>query len=156
LRLVTAAGDANCWEGSIDSARSDAYRCSTPATYGGGNLFDPCFASPTDVHRLLCPSEPLSAHRVVALTSAHPGLPNAPATADSGEPWDIELLDGATCHDISGATVTVGGVPANYSCSDHRVLWGEPNRSTPTWTIRSSTSYQATHFTSTAVVAVWF
>src|SRR4051812_7253750 len=67
--VVPTRGDASCWEGSLDSPRSDAYRCSTDLSYDGGNLFDPCFASPADVHKLLCPSEPFGDRRMLALTS---------------------------------------------------------------------------------------
>jgi hypothetical protein len=156
LHVVRASGDADCWEGSIVSPRSDAYRCSTHATYDGGNLFDPCFAAPSNVHRLLCPSEPLSARRVLAITSAHPGLANSPRATDLNAPWDVELAGGVTCRAISGATASVGGARANYDCSDGRVLWGDPNRSKPLWTMRSSASYQPAHFASATVVAVWF
>ena len=109
LHVITAAGDANCWEGSISSPRTDAYRCSTQATYEGGNLFDPCFASPTDVHRMLCPSAPLAAHRVVAVVSTRPGPPNDLKTEDTGLPWDIELAGDVSCRDVSGASAVIDG-----------------------------------------------
>jgi hypothetical protein len=156
LHVVTAAGNADCWEGSIVSPRSDAYRCSTRATYDGGNLFDPCFAAAGNAHRLLCPGEPLSARRALAITSAHPGPANSPRAADVHAPWDIELAGDVTCRDVSGATASVAGLRANYDCSDGRVLWGDPNGSTPLWTMRSSASYRPTHFDTVVLAAVWF
>jgi hypothetical protein len=153
--VVPTQGDARCWEGSLLSARSDAYRCSTELSYDGGNLFDPCFASPSDVHKLLCPSEPFSERHLLALTSRTPGPTNAPVTGDSG-PWEVELAGGVTCRITSGATDVVDGVRANFACADHRWLWGEPDKSKPQWTIRSSDSLQTHAFEPVTIVAVWY
>ena len=156
LHVVAASGDANCWEGSLESPRPDAYRCSTRASYEGGNLFDPCFASPTDVHRMMCPTEPLSAHRVVAVTSTKPALANDGPASTAGNPWDVELAGGVTCRAVSGAAAFVAGVRANYDCPRGWILWGDPNRSKPRWTIRSSASDEPVRFDTTTIAVAWF
>jgi hypothetical protein len=122
--------------------------------YDGGNLFDPCFASPADDHRLLCPSEPLTDHRALLLRSAHPGPRNPPHADDPG-PWDLELADGVTCRAVSGATTTLGDLRTTYYCSDRRWLWGDPDLSGSQWTIRSSIDLQPVHFDVVPVEATW-
>jgi hypothetical protein len=153
--VITASGDANCWEGSIVSARADAYRCSTSPTYEGGNLFDPCFASPADGHRMLCPSEPLGSRRLVAMTSSDPGPSNGPGTVNTDLPWEIGLADNVTCRLVSGASVQFQGLRANYFCSDRRWLWGGPDRSQPAWTIHVSRTGQPTHLDKVRIMTVW-
>ncbi|MFL6240057.1 MAG: hypothetical protein ACJ735_11265 [Actinomycetes bacterium] len=155
LHVVTASGDASCWEGSIVAARPDAYRCSTQQNYDGGNLFDPCFASPTDIHRMLCPSDRLSDHRVVAVTSGSPGPSNPPRAGAAEQPWDLELAGGVSCRAVSGATDVIAGQRANYVCSDGRWLWGEADTSTALWTIRSSPSIHPSRFSRTAITTAW-
>src|SRR3954447_23438454 len=154
--VTKAAGNTTCWEGSIVSARADAYRCSTTGTYDGGNLFDPCFASPTDVHRMLCPSEPLGAHRLLAITSARPGASNPPLKRETGAAWDFELAGGVSCRAVSGAAEIVAGQRASYFCSDRRWLWGDPETARPRWTIRSSATLHPTVFQHVQIATAWY
>ncbi len=155
LHVVVIAGNANCWEGSLLSGRADAYRCSTDQSYDGGNLFDPCFASPANGHQFLCPNEPLGRHRVLGLASANPGPANKPTARESQLAWDLELADGVTCRAVSGAAQIVDGNRSNYVCSDKRWLWGEPDRTRPLWTIRSSPTIDSTDFSDVTIVAAW-
>jgi hypothetical protein len=156
LTIVRASGDASCWEGSIVSARSDAYRCSTAASYEGGNLFDPCIASPVDAHQLLCPAEPLSANRVLAVTSAHPGPSNPPTGNTAASPWEIGLSGAVSCRKVSGASAVVHGYRMTYVCSNGLSLWGDPQRAAELWTIRGSRSAHPARFDMLTVTHAWY
>jgi len=129
---VSAIESGSCWTGSLAVARSDAWRCMT-----GNEIIDPCFSDPDDTQAAVaCPNFPdLEAVTEIRLTQ-----PLNPSMADKdqtgGDPWAVEIVGGAECEIITGASDEVAGRRLNYGCTDQTTqLYGDPDRSAPEWTI---------------------
>ena len=129
--VFTSTG--NCQGSDVDQ-RPDAYRCFLDHNEpNGGNIADPCFSGP-GFDYLLCPSDAAGKTLVrvnAAVTPVNTGSFN-PAAVD---PWQIELTDGQDCVLESGATTTVAGMRANYSCDNGGWLYGSADRAGTVWTI---------------------
>lgn len=137
--VVTFHSSAQCQPGSEgDSSRADAYRCFLDHPEpNGGNIADPCFRNPyTFSAPLLCFASPLDLHAVEV-------VPNGPLHANlvspNNDPWTVQLADGQTCVFTQGAGAALGTMRLNYVCS-RGVIYGDPDRSSPVWTM----FYQAT------------
>jgi hypothetical protein len=104
----------------------------------GGTIADPCFAGPADgTGTLLCLQAP---EATTALQVTPDGPVNTPPTPlPNALPWYIELSNGQRCGMLGGATGLVNGMRLNYGCRDG-TLFGDPDRSSPVWTI----AYQPT------------
>jgi hypothetical protein len=111
------------------SGRHDAYRCST-----GGGTYDPCFAAPAARPQVVCPT---SATKAVLLTYTG-ALPSPPQPGGTADPFLLTLEGGLQCL----AADTAPGV--RYACTDGRTfLHGEPDTSSPLWTIDARTVTKA-------------
>jgi len=131
--VIASRVSGSCWIGSAaDLGRSDAWRCMS-----GNEIRDPCFAGfLLDLHVVVCGS-PFT-NRVVEmnLTSELPKNMGNRDTQTSGLPFALELDDGSSCAMMTGATSTVDGMRANYSClGSKETVYGEPDRSTALWKI---------------------
>ena len=132
-----------CWERSIVTNRSDAYRCISPAHR---LLLDPCFANPflisSNVTQIACPYPSPDSITLFQLTQKLPNLsspihkppykPTAPSSI-----WLLVLSDGKSCI-AGGATVNViGGELQNYyDCPGNGfLLYGYPQHTSSVWTI---------------------
>ncbi|MFG1647275.1 hypothetical protein ACGFMK_43945 [Amycolatopsis sp. NPDC049252] len=128
--IRTTAASGTCPAGSAVSGRHDAYRCTA-----GDKAYDPCFAATAANarHQVVCPT---SATRAVLLT--YPGaLPSPPAAGGTASPFLLTLQSGLQC--------TAAPPPASYTCTDGRtVLSGEPDTSTPLWTVPAGAAPPAT------------
>ncbi|MFI5585670.1 hypothetical protein ACIA5G_11600 [Amycolatopsis sp. NPDC051758] len=116
---------------SAASGRHDAYHCSTRDT-----TYDPCFAAPGTRPQVVCPT---SATEAVLLTYAG-ALPSPPRSGGTADPFLLTLEGGLEC-----AAVTGRAPPgARYACADGRTfLHGEPDPSSPLWTIEGKTITKA-------------
>ena len=127
--------DGSCWTTSIGSSRQDGYRCSA-----GHEIYDPCFVvDPGKPQtRVLCMNSPFDRD---AVELKIPDLPEADAsdvggTPEDGNPWALVLESGQRCESTGGgATSAVNGQRLNYVCGKDLALYGEPDRTTATWTI---------------------
>lgn len=100
---ATSTVQGSCWESSIASARSDAYRCTA-----GNYIYDPCFVYGAD--SVACPTFGTGEERgtVIHLTQVLPeGGSEAPGAAG---PFAFTLTDGDGCWVETGA----GSSP--YTC----------------------------------------
>lgn len=131
ISVVSTVAGA-CFVGSISGPPS-AYRCT-----GGGEIFDPCFASTygsSGTGQVACVSDGLRSVVIVNLTSKLPALTPRSGTP---EPWWIILANGRQCGDLASQRVVVRGLISVYGCyvaGGAGLLFGYPDRSSPTWTI---------------------
>lgn len=119
-----------CWELSITTDRSDAYRCIYKNT-----ILDPCISSPYKgilSTQVVCPYPGLQSVTLISLTEP---LPKASAESSGPPyPWLIVLTDGDRCTAFSGAAPLTAGIRENYLCNNAG-LWGNVDRSGQLWTI---------------------
>jgi hypothetical protein len=128
--IRTTAASGSCQAVSAVSGRHDAYHCSAR-----DKMYDPCFAAtaPNARHQVVCPT---SATRAVLLTYTG-ALPSPPAAGGTASPFLLTLESGLQC----AATPP----PARYACTDGRTfLSGEPDTSTPLWTVPADPAPPAT------------
>jgi len=117
-QLTTAAepgGSGSCFATSIAVPLSGVYRCLSQNT-----ILDPCFAPahkkvPTSV---VCFGDPWSDGTIISLTGA---LPTYAPDLTEGNPWAIELGNGARCVAVTGAVPVLGDVYLTYRCVDGSV-----------------------------------
>ncbi|MET8849573.1 hypothetical protein [Amycolatopsis sp. NPDC004625] len=127
-RAGTATARAACATVSAVSGRHDAYRCTA-----GGTTYDPCFAAPGPRPQVSCPA---SATKAVVLTYAG-ALPSPPRPGGTADPFLLVLENGVQC-------TAVAAPDLRYACADGRtVLHGEPDTSSPLWTIEARTIAKA-------------
>lgn len=126
---TTARATGACEAVSAVSGRHDAYRCTS-----GTTTYDPCFA--TTGTRVVCPT---SATKAVLLTYTG-ALPAPPQPGGTPEPFLLTLENGLQC-----SAVTDDAAPdTRFACTDGRtVLRGEPDTSSPLWTIDGRTVTKA-------------
>ena len=118
-----------CWESSLGSIRSDAFRCMT-----GNDIYDPCFASPYAPGQVACGYPSLTSVTIIKLTRA---LPQA-GTVPSGKqpnPWLVVLQNGQRCWVNTGAGIEVGGMTQTFACRNGASLFGSLQRNERIWTI---------------------
>lgn len=105
------AGSGSCFATSIAVPLAGVYRCLSANT-----ILDPCFAperesSPATV---VCFADPWSSGRIMTLTRA---LPSYDPDLTDGNPWAVELSNGARCVAVTGAVPVLGGVALTYQCA---------------------------------------
>ena len=152
-RGVTVAGSrsGSCWEGSLASARPDAWRC-----VSGSSILDPCYSGPASW--VACATT-MADNRVVRLLLTRP-LPatnqHKSVNTRASDPERIVLANGVTCGFLTGATETVAEQRLNYGCTNGAWLVGDPDRSSASWTILYLRSLTARWLTPAAIaVARW-
>jgi hypothetical protein len=119
-----------CWERSVTTNRSDAYRC-----ISGNSLLDPCISSPYEgvfSSLVVCPYPALQSVTLISLTKP---LPKASVEPNGSPfPWLIVLTDGDRCTAFSGASILTAGMTEDYQCSNGD-LYGNVDRSGQLWKI---------------------
>lgn len=121
----------SCWTSSF--TRSDGYRCESKS-----HIYDPCFGIETGrpATRVLCLSAPYDQNPVEIKVSTLPELDQSEVVGpEDGNPWALELANGKRCEQTGGATSAVNGQRLNYVCDKELALYGDPDRSSKTWTI---------------------
>ena len=96
-----------CFAGSFaDSGRSDAWRCMS-----GNKIYDPCFAGFEGARPVVaCLSSPTTGVAVVLTPTG--GVPVQEANRKNlltSLPWSLELVNGASCGLLTGATAAFCG-----------------------------------------------
>lgn len=132
-----------CWTGSIAIARPNAYRC-----MAGNEIFDPCFAG-QDKGFVVCAPNPAKGDPGLAMKLTKP-LPEPEGQAgdmprEGG--WLVELADGTTCSQRTGAGWEVEGKIVNYYCHSTQKgietdLLGEFDTGRPLWTAEKASITQ--------------
>jgi hypothetical protein len=159
---VLARTKGTCRKGSLADSRVDAWRChSTNVVVVGGkklsNLFDPCFAVPSNPN-VVCARAPWS-NRVVLLRLTKPlprRLGKRGEALPAGAPWGIVTTTGRRCTLITGATTAISGLRINYACSGGAALAGDVDRGKPTWTIFFERTRHSTQFTLVSIRSAWW
>jgi hypothetical protein len=144
---VAAHATGHCWTGSIVVPVAKAYRCLV-----GNEIADPCFAPrhPARPDTVACVSAPWSAARVVALTDP---LPKTTSRGHAGNPWAVQLANGAHCVAATGTVQNVGSVLLNLLCP-HGTAAGGLDTSGPVWTVKYGTAATG-RLSDVAVTAAW-
>ena len=114
-KLTTSAqqgGSGSCFATSIAVPLSGVFRCLSDNT-----ILDPCFApvhegSPATV---VCFADPWSGGTILTLTAP---LPTYSPDLTEGNPWALELGNGARCVAVTGAIPVLGDVELTYRCED--------------------------------------
>jgi hypothetical protein len=134
LRVVSTT-QGNCPDQSSATSRPDAYRC-----FAGNEVADPCFADTESAgsNQVACVGAP---NEVMVVTLTSPLSPSAPDTATEDPPFLLILADGTACHASTGAGPDPrNGVDATMYCgSGETFVWGQPDSSADTWTVRVGT-----------------
>jgi hypothetical protein len=151
LRAVDFEGE--CFTTSLLVGRAGVFRCIT-----GNLLRDPCFGDPSvdpgeSFPVVVCASDPWR-HTVVRVALAAE-LPAEDAPRPGGAPWALELVSGARCVFVTGATNVVRGYRLNYFCGRDRFLFGSPRTSAPAWRIRQSRSADGRGMRLVAIRRAW-
>lgn len=151
--LVVERGgtSAECTSPSFVAYR--AVRC-----FAGSMIRDPCFI---DTRRaadaVLCVSSPWS--KVAISYEVFGELPET--SGPDVTPWALRLESGLRCQFVSGATATIGSFRLNYFCSRPgsrklaAVLYGSPNRTRATWTIRQARSVESRRLRRVSIRTAW-
>jgi len=129
-----------CWNDSVVSSRTDAFRCETT---DNAAIMDPCFAYPflpiSEITEVACPNPGPSSVTVIKLThrlplaGVAPGNPHLPTNF-----WLVTLADGTSCHAGGGTVDTIGNQVSGsyYYCPGVDFsLYGYPVQGNPIWTI---------------------
>jgi hypothetical protein len=145
----TARG--SCWEGSVESRRSDAWRCVV-----GNNIYDPCYSGAK--RWVACPVTAFGS-RVLKLTLTKPlpyKLADPPLDTSRADPLLIVLQNGVQCGFASGATSTLAGQRLNYVCQNGAWLVGDPDRTLPAWSILALSSLKASSASPVMIATAWW
>jgi hypothetical protein len=150
---VSAHVTGTCFSGSLaDSGRSDAWRCMS-----GNQIYDPCFAGFIGAETVVaCLNSPTAAAAVVRTPAG--GVPPREASKKdllTSLPWSLELVNGASCGMLTGATAAFAGMRVNYGCTNRGSVIGEVDRSLLRWRV----FYQAPNATTASlvdVVTAWY
>lgn len=128
--VATPRFNGDCWTGSF--VLHGGFRCMT-----GHRIYDPCFEDPLR-DGVVCVADPF-ARGVIRLRVT--GDLSDDGSARPGTVWAVRLRSGARCTFLAGGATNVdgGGRRLNFFCRRSSVvLWGNPRRTTRTWTIRAS------------------
>jgi hypothetical protein len=150
---VGAEVTGSCFSAASRLQRADTFRCTLDAPAADGStLGDPCFAGPPG--RLACVAEPGGEATIVTVTEP---LPENDSDGLAGEqaPWAMTLESGETCVFAGGATATVGSERLNYFCDGEVVVYGEPDRGEPVWTVMTARKGSST-LSASEVGLAWF
>ncbi len=145
---VSAHVTGMCFTGSLaDSGRSDAWRCMS-----GNRIYDPCFAGFIAAKTVVaCLSSPTAAAAVVLTPTG--GVPLQEANKKdllTSLPWSLDLVNGASCGLLTGATAAFAGMRLSYGCTNRGSVIGEVDRSQLRW----RAFYQAPNATTASLVDV--
>lgn len=99
----------DCWTNSIADPSAVTYRC-----MAANQIFDPCFAPPSQPHpkTVVCFADPWSSGVLMTLTAPLP----ASDSATRQMPWAIQLVNGARCVAATGTVDQVGSIELDYIC----------------------------------------
>lgn len=147
---VIRSVSGSCWEGSLASARSDAWRCMS-----GNEILDPCYSGAAKW--VACPRTAFG-NRVVrlVLTKSLPRHGNKPLDTNRSDPAEIVLASGVTCGFSTGATGSVGGLRLNYGCTNGAWLAGDPDRTSTLWTILYLASINSSTLKPVSIATAWY
>lgn len=111
--------EAECWNMSLSSSRSDAYRCAVDNA-----IYDPCFEDQvTDFRIVSCPISPYKKEYNRFKVKSFPENKNDNfLRPDSGAPWFVILTDKQECVFITGATGVIADHRLDYQCSGNTSL----------------------------------
>jgi hypothetical protein len=117
-QLTAAAepgGSGSCFATSIAVPLSGVYRCLSQNT-----ILDPCFAPAHEKvpSTVVCFGDPWSDGTILSLTA---DLPAYDPDLSYGNPWAIELGNGARCVAVTGAVPVLDDVDLTYRCVDGSV-----------------------------------
>jgi hypothetical protein len=154
-----------CWRGSEQTPRSDAWRC-----IGHDSIYDPCFSNGTDLNNdVICVATPFVRGVVkFALTKPLPyGAADKAKDPTRHLPWVIRLTTGVTCVNSLAATgyITIDGMSVDYECSTNGallgrptrgVLVGAPKRSTEPWQIFFAENLNASTLSEVGIAEAWW
>jgi len=109
----TEAG--KCWTSSIAMPISGVFRCIVD-----NEIMDPCFAPAvdTDPVSVACFSDPWTPGIKLTLNQA---LPTEDLILKDGNPWALELANGARCVVLTGALPVLGRYTLQYKCDNGAV-----------------------------------
>ena len=149
---VLPQAGGTCATASFVAIGPAAFRCTV-----GDRIYDPCYldpvASPAAAPVVDCVAAPWEAH-IVRLHLAAPPNP-ALAAPTSLPPWALRLASGRRCVRATGATTVVRGRRLSYVCDGHRVLFGRPRTTTPTWSIRQARDAGGAAARDVAIAVAW-
>jgi hypothetical protein len=117
-QLTAAAepgGSGSCFATSIAVPLSGVYRCLSQNT-----ILDPCFAPAKQKvpSTVVCFGDPWSDGTILSLTGS---LPAYNPDLQYGNPWAIELGNGARCVAVTGAVPVLDDIDLTYRCVDGSV-----------------------------------
>ena len=123
-----------CFAGSLETDRSDAWRC-----FEGNFILDPCFVDQSKKFPLLlCLEAPWATEgTLLQLTQPLPSREGDHGTPGHGLPWALVLTTGQQCVLFSGATTVLGGLRLNYGCTPGKnvAVYGDVNTTRQPWTV---------------------
>jgi hypothetical protein len=135
-------GDGECGRASSVNPREDAWRC-----VSGNVVLDPCFLSPTD-EEVFCTKAPWSKLGYLLSVLIDP---DTRGSSPAPGPWALRV-GRRRCTYIAGPGKRKG---PTYTCGRRGpFLFGAPNKSRKTWTIRQARTKRAAK-TRAKVRAAW-
>jgi hypothetical protein len=115
--LTVEERDGSCWNGSLKALRDDAWRC-----VSGDYIYDPCFSYTGKDSVVACANDPWTSS-VTRLRLTEPMPYDFANTNDDKSSWALILESGDRCVLSSGATITVAGQRADYTCDQGSVVF---------------------------------
>jgi hypothetical protein len=120
----------------------------------GNDIYDPCFT--VNQTQVLCPTEgPWANKGVLVNVPALPAAGGIKNQGTSGQPWAIQLADGAQCLPISGASNVIANQRLNFECTGGVGLYGNVQRSGSVWMIYVSAP-QSGQIALRPIATAWF
>ena len=100
-------------------------------------------------------SDPWSDRAVEVTVSAPLAFAGTATDPRAGDPLFLTLADGSRCTIMGGATYSLAGLRANYSCNRGGTAFGSPDRTNRRWTITFGTG-DGSDLVDTFITRVWF
>lgn len=112
---VSKTEPGQCWTSSIAMPISGVFRCMVD-----NQIMDPCFAPAVDRHPLsvTCFDDPWTPGIKVTLSKP---LPTEDLILKDGNPWALQLSNGARCIVLTGALPVLGPYTLQYTCENQTV-----------------------------------
>jgi hypothetical protein len=112
---VSKRESGQCWTSSIAMPISGVFRCMVD-----NEIMDPCFAPAvdTDPVSVTCFADPWTPG--ITITLSQP-LPTEDLILKDGNPWALELANGARCVVLTGALPVLGTYTLQYRCGQGAV-----------------------------------
>jgi len=107
---VSKTESGQCWTSSIAMPISGVFRCMVD-----NEIMDPCFAPAvdTDPVSVTCFADPWTPGITITLSKP---LPTEDLILKDGNPWALELANGARCVVLTGALPVLGTYTLQYRC----------------------------------------